>query len=274
MSYNAWPTTGTGYYQGFVRSPRIELILFHPSSPPSVSPQAEAVVASPIRGYYVLTADGAVEAHDGALSFGSAPVPTGLARAMAVMPDGLGYAVLDGHGAIYLFGSARHLKIDPSITWPRSDIARGLVITPSGEGYAVLDNLGGVHPTGDAPPAPPRSGPQGDVARALAITPSGHGYAVLDGDGTIHPSGDAPPAPSATGPWPGFDFARALLISPSGHGYAMLDELGDITTYGDARAAPPGEPTLARPMGTWTGLTLLPDGRYVVLRADSFSSTW
>jgi hypothetical protein len=274
ISYNAWPTTGTGYAQGFVRYPHVELIRFRPSSPPTVSPTAVAVAASPKGGYYVLSADGGVEAIGAAPSYGSAAVPDDLARAMAVMPDGLGYAVLDGHGRLYLFGSATHLKVDPAIAWPNIDIARGLVITPTGEGYAVLDGLGGVHPGGDAPPAPPvdPSGPE--VARSLAISPSGHGYAVLDGDGSIHPSGDAPPTPTTKVPWPGFDLARSLVISRSGQGYAMLDELGDITTYGDAPPAPRGEPSLGKPMGTWAGLALLGDGHYAVLRTDSFSAIW
>ena len=275
MAYNAWPTTGAGYAQGFVRYPHLELVRFHPSAPPSVSPPAETVVASPVRGYYVLLADGEIDAFGGAPWFGSAAIPGGLARSLAVMPDGAGYAVLDGYGGVHTFGSARQLPVDPGIAWPGWDIASSIAITPSGRGYAVLDGNGNVHPAGDAPDwalGEAAASPAG-AARSLAITPSGQGYAVLDGDGTVRVSGDAPDLSSAP-LWPGMDVARSLVLSRSGRGYAEIDQLGDIHTYGDAPRPPAGEPNLGAPMGAWAGVTLLPDGRYVAVRTDSFSSVW
>ncbi|HEY2430146.1 MAG TPA: family 43 glycosylhydrolase, partial [Acidimicrobiales bacterium] len=274
MAYNAWPTIGAGYSQGFVRSPHVELVRFTPAAPPTVSPPAEAVAASPVRGYYVLLNDGEVDAEDGAPSFGSVPIPGGLARAIAVMPDGQGYAVLDAYGGVHTFGTARHLPVNPAIGWPGWDIARAIAITPSGSGYAVLDGEGGVHPAGDAPAWPFAATPaSGDVARSLAITPTGQGYVVLYGNGSIRTTGDAPGLIPAA-PWPGMDVAKAVVMSRSGKGFAVLDGIGDVQAYGDAPPPPAGEPTLADSEGTWLSLAIMPDGRYVVVRGDGFSSVW
>jgi GH43 family beta-xylosidase len=272
MAYNAWPASGVGYPHGFVRYPHIELVRFQHSAPPAVSPTAVAVAASPLRGYYVLTADGMVWPEDGAVSFGHTPIPGGLARSIAVMPDGLGYAVLDGYGGLHLFGSAKLLPVDPSISWPDWDIARAIAITPSGRGYAVLDGLGGVHPVGDAPPAPPAAATRADTADSLAIDPSDGGYAILRSDGSVVVSGDLPVwlDRAAVGVWP----SLSLIMTPSGRGYATLDSQGDLATVGDAPAPPAGEPTFLAPMGVWAAGALLPDGRYVAVRTDSSTTVW
>jgi len=270
MAYDAWSPAGVGYTNGFVRSPHVELVRFHPDSPPTISPLAVAIAANPKGGSYVLTTDGDVLAEDGAPSFGSPQLGAAPAVSIAVMPDGEGYAVLDGFGGVSLFGSATSLQIDASIYWPNWDIARSIVITPSGHGYAVLDGDGGIHPTGDAPPAPATPlFPGDDIARALVITPSGKGYAVLTESGGIAAIGDAPPGPT-TDFWPGSDVARGLVITPSGKGYAVLDELGDFRTTGDAVPVP----VSFHPLGTWAGLALRPGGGYEVLRSDSFASPW
>ena len=104
-------------------------------------------------GYYVLTADGTVHAFDGAPSFGSDQL-FGYARAMAVMPDGQGYSVLDGLGGVHHFGSATALKPFPTPYWPGKDIARDIAITPTGGGFVVLDGYGGTHRGDDAPAGP------------------------------------------------------------------------------------------------------------------------
>jgi len=270
LAYDAWSPAGVGYTNGYVRSPHVELVRFHPNSPPTVSPDAVAIAADPKGGDYVLTADGDVLAEGGAPYFGSPQLTTAPATSIAVMPDGEGYAVVDGHGIVSLFGSAVSLSIDPTIYWPNQDVARSIVITPSGHGYAVLDEDGGIHPAGDAPPAPATAfWPGQDVARALVITPTGKGYAVLTGSGGIATTGDAPPGPPAAF-WPGSDVARGLVITPTGKGYAVLDDLGDFRTTGDAVAVP----VTFHPLGTWVGLALRPGGGYEVLRSDSFASPW
>lgn len=266
MAYNAWPSIGAGYYHGFVRYPHVEVVRFTDAAPPQVSPHAVTVVASPVRGSYVLSADGTVYADGGAPSFGWTPVPGELARSMAVMPDGRGYVVLDGYGGIHQFGSAQQLALNPTAYWPGQDVATSIAITPSGRGYAVLDARGVIHRAGDAPADFPTQPPAGDAARALVITRDDKGYAVLLGDGTILGSGDAPSEPAR---WPGKDAARALVLSPSGHGYAVLDRLGDVTVYGDAPPPPTAQPAFTTFMGLWTGLAVQ-HGHYLILRSDSF----
>ena len=272
MAYNAWPTAGVGYSHGYVRYAHIELVRFQHSAPPTVSPAAVAVAVSPLRGYYVLTADGMVWPEGGAISFGHADIPGGLARAIAVMPDGLGYAVLDGHGGLHLFGTARLLPVNPTIHWRGVDIARAIAITPSGRGYAVLDGLGGIHAVGDAAPAPPGAPAKGDVARSLVISPSGRGYAVMDADGTVLVSGDMP----AVLERPAGNVAPdvSMTMAPSGDGLALMDSNGDVLTDGAVPPAPRGEPTYLGAMGQWAGVALLPNGHYVAVRTDSSVTVW
>src|SRR5829696_350268 len=103
------------------------------------------VALHPGGGYYVLTADGSVHAFDGAPSFGSEKL-FGYARAMAVMPGGRGYTVLDGFGGLHHFGSATALRGFSAPYWPGHDIARDIAITPTGGGFIVLDGYGGTPP--------------------------------------------------------------------------------------------------------------------------------
>ena len=56
------------------------------------------------------------------------------------MPDGAGYAVLDGHGGLFRYGTAVNLpSVAPSHNWS-FDIARDVVLTASG--YYVLSGYG------------------------------------------------------------------------------------------------------------------------------------
>jgi GH43 family beta-xylosidase len=272
MAYSAWGPNATGYPHGGVRYPHLALVRFQPDAPPLAAPKAVAVVASPLRGYYVLTADGTVWAEGGALDFGSSRLPTDDARAMAVMPDGLGYIVLGADGQTYRYGTAKLLPTDPSIFWKGADVARSIAVTPSGHGYAILDDLGVVHPVGDAPPAPAAAPARSDVARGLAIDPSDGGYAILDANGGVTVSGDVSPALSRgpIGVYP----SVGIVMAGSGAGYATIDTNGDIRVVGDAPPGPVGEPGLLEPMGTWSGVALLPDLRYLAVRTDSSVTRW
>ncbi|HEX7521315.1 MAG TPA: hypothetical protein VF441_04575, partial [Acidimicrobiia bacterium] len=209
--------------------------------------------ANPNGGYYVLGAKGKVMAHGGAPDYGSPSFSFDIARDIAVMPDGKGYAVLDGWGGVHLFGSAvTKLANLPMAYWPGWDIANSIAISPSGRGFAVLDGWGTVHAGGDAPAITPAYWQGWDIARSLAISPDGKGVYVLDGWGGVHVGGSAV-GRGSSGYWRGWDIARDLVVTPSNGGYAVLDGLGGIHRRGDAPA--PSVSAWGQAIDQWSALS-------------------
>jgi hypothetical protein len=236
-----------------------ESLIAAPHGRPAVG---RGVALHPNGGYYVLTADGIVHGFDGAPYFGSDQL-FGYARAMAVMPDGRGYSVLDGLGGVHHFGSATALKRFPTPYWPGKDIARDLAITPTGGGFVVLDGYGGVHRGGDAPAGPGVWWPNWDIARSVAVTASNGGVYLLDGYGGVTTSGNA--RKGASGYWPGRDAARSVAAATSGTGYAVLDGWG--TLHGVGTAPDGGRPT---PGQGWRAVDV-DGGDAVAVRGDGYS---
>jgi hypothetical protein len=232
--------------------------------PPPPPPATRATAANPIGGFYTLKSNGNVVAHDGAPAFGQDDYGFDIARGIAVMPDGKGYAILDGWGGVHTFGSAKSLPPSPGY-WPGWDIARGITITSDGRGYGVLDGWGAIHTRGNAPTGSPVFFTGWDIARGLAFAPDNRGTYVLDGFGGVHTMGTAEfhGAPY----WRGWDIAKAMTLSTDGRGYAVLDGFGGVHNEGTAPAAG-GVPYV--PMDAWRGLAAVPGG-YVVARADGFS---
>ena len=191
------------------------------------------VVANPNGGYYALAADGTVTSYDGAPYFGSPRFSGGLARGIAVAPDGLGYLVLDGFGGVHKYGSAAQGVLGRrNAGYFGFDIARDIKLTPNGRGYAVLDGYGGLHVAGSAPIFQLGYWPGADVARSFAYSPDGGGAYLLDECGGVHVAGNA--TARKTGYWPGRDFARDLVIAPDNGGYAVVDAYGAIHRAGTA----------------------------------------
>ncbi len=218
-----------------------------------VGAPSQAVAVRAAGGYYVMSSTGRVEAFGGAPYYGAPSFPPGLAKDMAVMPDGAGYVVLDAWGGVHRFGSASNLQSLPDTYWPGWDIARSIKITPDGKGLAVLDGWGGVHWAGGTVNLQAGWWKGWDIARALALTPDGRGIYVLDAWGGIHTAGTAS---YRGGPfWPGWDIARDIVVTPSGNGYAVLDGFGGIHPVGDA----PTQVTPGFTSGdTWRSLALKP----------------
>jgi hypothetical protein len=215
-----------------------------------VGSPSQAVSTRAAGGYYVLGSTGRVEAFGGAPYYGAPTFPAGLAKDLAVMPDGAGYVVLDAWGGVHEFGSATKLA-RPDTYWPGWDIARSIAVTPDGNGLAVLDGWGGIHWAGSGTGLQAGWWQGWDIARSLAISPDGQGVYVLDGWGAIHTAGTAQ---YRGGPfWQGWDIARDIVVSPSGNGYAVLDGFGGVHPSGDAPKGPtPG----FTPNDTWRGLAL------------------
>jgi hypothetical protein len=237
-------------YESLIRAPR------------GTAAVGRGVALHPDGGYYVLTSDGAVHAFDGAPHFGSVQL-YGFARAIAVMPDGRGYTVLDGFGGLHHFGSATALRRLAGPYWSGRDIARDFAITPTGGGFILLDGWGGTHPRGDAPAGPAVWWPNWDIARGVAVTASNAGVYLLDGFGGVNTSGDA--RKGSSGYWRGRDVARSLAAATSGTGYAVLDGWG--TLHGVGTAPDGGRPT---PGQGWRSVDVRGD-EAVAVRGDGFS---
>ena len=223
------------------------------------------VAANPQGGYYVLKKDGSVQPFGGAPHFGHpGPFSPPIANSLAVMPDGAGYAVLDGYGGVHLFGSARTGLgglIGPY--WQGWDIARSVVITSTGRGFAVLDGWGGVHRAGDMPAT--GSGaywPNQDVARDLALTRNNLGTFVLHASGSVHVTGNAVFKGNAV---PSIANSARSIATKWRDGYAVLDGSGKIHTFG--AELPPGSLGTTTKTDRWRGLSLL-SRRYVAVRDD------
>jgi polysaccharide biosynthesis protein PslG len=215
-------------------------------NPPVAAYPGKRTVANPEGGYYVMGANGSVQAMGGAPWLGDVRLPANLARGLAVMPDGLGYAILDGYGGLHRFGTARYGVVGSAAPgyWRGWDIARDVDITPSGNGIAVMDAFGGMHRVGDAPPLNAGYWRGHKIARAFTYTKSGEGLYVLDGYGGVHVAGDA--VRLSGGPnWRGWDIARDITLSATGAGYAILDGYGGVHPMGDA-PVPGYNPAYAR----------------------------
>lgn len=233
-----------------------------PPPPPPVIQAGRSGAANPGGGFYTLNGDGTVTGYEGAPVFGSPKFDFDIARSMAVMPDGMGYVVLDGYGGVHKYGTAAtKLAGLGNPAWPGWDIARSIAISPDGKGYAVLDCFGGVHSIGSAPQLQAGSW-NWDIARSIAITPDGRGIYVLDGFGGIHIAGTAKGYGGAY--WPGWDIARSIVVMPDGRGYATLDGFGGIHPAG---SAPRPVANLSRPADVWSTL-IWKQGSYLIINRD------
>ena len=225
--------------------------------------RGKAVAARPQGGFWVLEGNGNVTAYEGAPNIGHPSFAFDIARDIASMPDGNGFAVLDGFGAVHRFGSAVNYLAGVNAPWFGWDIARSLALAPNGHGYSVLDGFGGVHRFGSAPAV---SGtpywPGWNIARSAAYT-AGGGFYMLDGFGKVWAANGAQ---SYGSPWFGWDIARDLQVWPGGHGYAVTDGFGGIFHYGNARSP---APTIYQPLDLWRGIAAQ-NGTYLVIRNDGF----
>ncbi len=100
---------------------------------------ARSVAFSPTGGVYLLDGFGAVWNRGGAADYGSPYFGWDIARDLAPWPDGRGYAVLDGFGAVHRFGTAKQPGPMP---WERIDRWRS-ISTQAGT-YLAVRNDGGL----------------------------------------------------------------------------------------------------------------------------------
>jgi hypothetical protein len=232
--------------------------------------RVRGVAANPNRGAYVLDRTGRVASWFGAPLFGSADFGIDGARDIAVMPDGLGYIILDLFGGVHMFGSARALRGLGNPYWVGWDIGRAVDVMPDGKGYVILDGWGGLHSYGSAAANPPRSlyWPGWDIARDVSIASNGEVY-VLDGWGGVHgghPASAAVQNQCGNPYWPGWDVARRIQAFPGG--YTVLDGLGGISGY--CNAPPPPRSSFLYSAFSFMGFAYSPNYGWM---AASFNGT-
>lgn len=236
-------------------------------------PLAVSLATNPTGGHYVLNADGRVHRYGVARYYGRPTFAVGVeARDLAVMPDGLGYVVLDSAGLVYSYGSAvaAFAELAPA------DLAgappRAIDVMPDGAGYVVLDGYGGVHRVGTAASlANPVVHDGTDTARDIEITPDGVGYVVLEWNGATSRMGSA--AVSLAGvedPVLSAGRAQRLLISPSGAGFAVLATNGALHGRGDLE---PMTSQMYNKSARFVGIDGTADTVFLG-RRDSLSGSW
>ena len=206
---------------------------------------ASATRSTPFTSLYGVAGNGELDPGSSPpLGIGSV-VGSDLARGVALSSTGQGGVVLDGWGALHLFGDATSLSGGPY--WPGWEIATAVATNGSNQGY-VLDGWGGLHDfslnSASGPPAP-NTGPYWPgwkIARSLALFPDGTGGVVLDAWGGVHPftvPADTQPAAAGASPsWPGWDIARGVVLLPGStytnyRGY-VLDGWGGLHPFGGA----------------------------------------
>jgi hypothetical protein len=223
-----------------------------------------AIAARAQGGFWILNGDGKVTPFEGAPNYGSPSFGFDIARDIVAMPDGKGYAVLDGYGGVHRFGSAKLYLAGTGGPWFGWDIAKSITLAPGGNGYAVLDGWGGVHRFGSTPALgsglPYWAG--WNIARSIAYTPAG-GLYMLDGFGKVWATNGAPDKGS---PWFGWDIARDVAVWPGGGGYTVIDGFGGVHDFGDAKTP---APTQWAQLDRWRSISVQ-SGTYLVIRNDGF----
>jgi hypothetical protein len=225
--------------------------------------RGRAIAARAQGGFWVLEGSGRVRNFEGAPNYGSPAFGWDIARDIVAMPDGKGYAVLDGWGGVHRFGSAKLYLAGIGGPWFGWDIAKSITLAPGGNGYAVLDGWGGVHRFGNTPALgkglPYWAG--WNIARSIAYTPGG-GLYMLDGFGKVWSSNGAPNYGS---PWFGWDIARDVAVWPGG-GYTVIDGFGGMHDFGPAKRP---APTHWQQLDRWRSISVQ-SGTYLVIRNDGF----
>jgi plastocyanin len=201
-----------------------------------------------VGGYWMVGADGRVDAFGTAGLYGA---PTGeLGKAAAVdlepTPAGDGYWVLDDRGGVHPFGPAATFGDAPRLA--AGEKATSLSATPTGHGYWVFTSAGRVFAYGDAPHLGDMTGRtlNGAVLDSV-VTPSGDGYWMVASDGGIFAFGDATFAGSMGGQRLNQP-VMSMAPDPDGHGYWLVASDGGIFAFDAPFYGSMGQTRLNRPI--------------------------
>jgi hypothetical protein len=240
-------------------------------APPATSPAVvDVAVTTDGKGYYVLRADGTVDAY-GVPSYGSLAaksLPVGVtATGLALDSATGGYWIVASNGMVKGFNAPCHGEtLVPPGGWGQHPAAVAIASAPDGSGYYVLRANGAVYAYG----VKGHGSLAGHlfyrtiapvVAVALAVDPATGGYWIATSTGSVA-NFDAPsfggPLADAHGHYGGVPVS-ALAPTANGLGYYVLLSNGAIDAYG------------VTPHGSVTAANSLPEGAFA--SAIAVSST-
>ncbi|MEZ5283194.1 MAG: hypothetical protein R2770_22270 [Acidimicrobiales bacterium] len=152
--------------------------------------------------------------------------------AVAAVPDGDGYIIVESDGVVWSYGEAPDLGDLAGIGLAQPIV--GAAITPTGGGYWLVASDGGVFAFGDAG----FFGSTGGLALVepvvgMAATPTGGGYWLVASDGGVFAFGDAGFFGS-TGAIALDLPVMSMTPTPSGRGYRLFALDGGEFDFGDA----------------------------------------
>ena len=194
------------------------------------------MAVDPNGGYWTTFWLGGVDAHDGAVGFGS-PAASNIHLEKPIIgmegtPSGNGYWLVASDGGVFAYGDAPFYGSTGSIQLNQPIV--GMAATPDGGGYWMVAADGGIFAFGDAP----FYGSTGSIHLnqpivGMAPTPDGGGYWMVAADGGIFAFGDAP-FYGSTGSIHLNQPIVGMAPTPDGGGYWMVAADGGIFTFGDA----------------------------------------
>jgi hypothetical protein len=222
------------------------------------------------QGYWLVQADGGVNAYGDAHSFGSLPAekvtPTAPIVGVGRTYDDKGLWLVGRDGHVYDLGDARSYGSLPAAEASLAPIA-GLAVTPDGKGYWLVSASGHVYTFGnassDGSPTTDNA-PYDDIgtrnAGGYIVTAASNGAVYLYPGGSLASYGPG----SALSGW-----LVGTAVTPSGNGTWEAGLDGGVETYGDAKffgSVPGSNVTLKAPV---TAMAATPDGLgYWLLGAD------
>lgn len=247
--------------------------------PPTLAPAATAIAATADgAGYYVLRADGEVDAYGADLHDSAAPAnlsPGTTATGLAVDAATGGYWVLYSDGTVTAVNAPNDGEtLVPPDGWGQHPAAVAIAAAPKGAGYYVLRANGAVYGYG----ASVRGSLAGKLhygatapvlATAIAVDPATGGYWIATSTGAVV-GFDAPdlgsPLASERGRYDG-NPVTGLAALADGSGYYVLRADGEVDAYGATPRGSLGAASTLRVGGFASALAVDPatGGYYVAL---------
>lgn len=190
-----------------------------------------AISASLGRGFWLVTAEGAVYSYEGAQYFGGA---NGVALHSPIVdlvgtPTGEGYWLVAADGGVFTFGDALFAGSAAGL----GDVVAG-ASTASGAGYWLVTSSGQVRAFGDA--ADFGSLDIGSKIIDIVATPGESGYTLIGADGGTFTFGTAPFLGSAVGQ---ADAPIVAAVPEGAAGLWLISQRGTVYPLGTAAPRPP-----------------------------------
>jgi hypothetical protein len=235
------------------------------TAPGGGSANVRGIAATPDgKGYWLVGADGSVEAYGDATNYGSmagqplnAPIV-----GIAATPDGKGYWLVGADGGVFSFGDAKFYGSTGSLHLNAPVV--GMAVTRDGGGYWFVAADGGVFAFGDAA----FDGSMGSThlnapVVGMAADPATGGYWLVGADGGIF-SFDAP-FDGSTGSLHLNQPVVGMSVAPDGSGYWFVAADGGVFAFGTPFEGSMGGMPLAAAI---SGMASDGDGGYWLVGQD------